>query len=110
MRERVQNRVSPADPVCAKKSATGLYFSKGRRWRTGRESKCRADLIDLVARILVAMLQAIGGKVDDRDAVQISPNRTSRSFGSTSAVPVAPSCGSLPDAPLHPAQSAFMIK
>jgi hypothetical protein len=34
------------------------------------DAKARADLIDLMARILVAMFQAEGGKVDDRDAAQ----------------------------------------
>ena len=34
------------------------------------DAKARADLIDLMARILVAVFQAEGGKVDDRDAVQ----------------------------------------
>jgi hypothetical protein len=34
------------------------------------DAKARADLIDLMARILVAVFQVEGGKVDDRDAVQ----------------------------------------
>jgi hypothetical protein len=34
------------------------------------DAKARADLIDLMARILVAVFQTEGGKVDDRDAVQ----------------------------------------
>ena len=34
------------------------------------DAKARADLIDIMARILVAVFQAEGGKVDDRDAVQ----------------------------------------
>jgi hypothetical protein len=34
------------------------------------DAKARADLIDLMARILVALFQAERGKVDDRDAVQ----------------------------------------
>jgi len=34
------------------------------------DAKARADLIDLMARILVVMFQAEGGKVDDRGAVQ----------------------------------------
>jgi hypothetical protein len=34
------------------------------------DAKARADLIDLMARILVAVFQAEGGKVDDRDVVQ----------------------------------------
>ena len=33
-------------------------------------AKARADLIDLMARILVMVFQAEGGKVDDRDGVQ----------------------------------------
>jgi hypothetical protein len=33
------------------------------------DAKARADLIDLMARILVAMFRMEGGKVDDRDAV-----------------------------------------
>jgi hypothetical protein len=34
------------------------------------DAKARADLIDLMARVLVAVFQAEGGKIDDRDAVQ----------------------------------------
>ena len=34
------------------------------------DAKARADLIDLMARILVAVFQAEGGKLDDGDAVQ----------------------------------------
>ena len=34
------------------------------------DAKVRADLVDLMARILVAVFQVEGGKVDDRDAVQ----------------------------------------
>jgi hypothetical protein len=34
------------------------------------DAKARADLIDLMARILVVMFQVDGGKVDDRDPVQ----------------------------------------
>jgi hypothetical protein len=34
------------------------------------DAKARADLIDLMARILVVVFQVEGGKVDDRDAVQ----------------------------------------
>jgi hypothetical protein len=34
------------------------------------DAKARADLIDLMARILVAVFQVEGGKVDDRDPVQ----------------------------------------
>jgi hypothetical protein len=34
------------------------------------DAKARADLIDLMARILVAVFQVEGGKGDDRDAVQ----------------------------------------
>jgi hypothetical protein len=34
------------------------------------DAKARADLIDLMARILVAAFQVEGGKVDDRDPVQ----------------------------------------
>ena len=34
------------------------------------DAKARADLIDLMARILVAVLQAEGGKIDDRAPVQ----------------------------------------
>jgi hypothetical protein len=34
------------------------------------DAKARADLIDLMARILVAVFQVEGGKVDDRDAAQ----------------------------------------
>jgi hypothetical protein len=34
------------------------------------DAKARADLIDLMARILVAVFQVEKGKVDDRDAVQ----------------------------------------
>jgi hypothetical protein len=34
------------------------------------DAKARADLIDLMARILVAVFQVEGGKSDDRDAVQ----------------------------------------
>ena len=34
------------------------------------DAKARAELIDLMARILVAVFQVEGGKVDDRDAVQ----------------------------------------
>jgi len=33
-------------------------------------AKARADLIDLMARVLVTMFQAERGNVDDRDAVQ----------------------------------------
>ena len=34
------------------------------------DAKARADLIDLMARILVAVFQVEGGKVEDRDSVQ----------------------------------------
>jgi len=34
------------------------------------DAKARADLIDLMARILVAVFQVEGGKTDDRDPVQ----------------------------------------
>jgi hypothetical protein len=34
------------------------------------DTKARADLIDLMARVLVAVFQAEGGKIDDGDAVQ----------------------------------------
>ena len=34
------------------------------------DAKARADLIDLMARILVAVFQVKGGEVDDRDSVQ----------------------------------------
>src|SRR5215831_18258622 len=34
------------------------------------DAKIRADLIDLMARILVAVFQVEGGKVNDRNAVQ----------------------------------------
>jgi hypothetical protein len=34
------------------------------------DATARADLIDLMARILVAIFQVEGEKVDDRDAVQ----------------------------------------
>ena len=34
------------------------------------DAKARADLIDLMARVLVAVFQAEGGKIDDGDAVQ----------------------------------------
>src|SRR4029453_2098271 len=34
------------------------------------DAKARADLIDLMARILVAVFQVEGGKIDDTDAVQ----------------------------------------
>ena len=34
------------------------------------DAKARADLIDLMARVLVAVLQAEGGKIDDRAPVQ----------------------------------------
>jgi hypothetical protein len=34
------------------------------------DTKARADLIDLMARILVAVFQVEGGKVDDRGPVQ----------------------------------------
>jgi hypothetical protein len=34
------------------------------------DPKARADLIDLMARVLVAVFQAEGGKLDDRDAIQ----------------------------------------
>jgi hypothetical protein len=34
------------------------------------DAKARANLIDLMARILATVFQAEGGKVDDRDAVQ----------------------------------------
>ena len=34
------------------------------------DAKARADLIDLRARILVAVFQVEGGKVEDRDSVQ----------------------------------------
>ena len=34
------------------------------------DGKARAELIDLMARILVAVFQVEGGKGDDRDAVQ----------------------------------------
>jgi hypothetical protein len=34
------------------------------------DAKARADLIDLMARILVAVFQVEGGEVDDRDSVQ----------------------------------------
>ena len=34
------------------------------------DAKARADLIDLMARILVAVFQVEGGEVDDRDPVQ----------------------------------------
>ena len=34
------------------------------------DAKARADLIDLMARILVAVFQAEGGTVDARDTVQ----------------------------------------
>jgi hypothetical protein len=34
------------------------------------DATARADLTDLMARILVAVFQVEGGKVDDRDAVQ----------------------------------------
>ena len=34
------------------------------------DAKARADLIDLMARILVAVFQVEGGNVDDRDPVQ----------------------------------------
>jgi hypothetical protein len=34
------------------------------------DAKARADLIDLMARILVAVFQVEGGRGDDRDAVQ----------------------------------------
>ena len=34
------------------------------------DAKARADLIDLMARILVAVFQVEGGKDDDRDAAQ----------------------------------------
>ena len=34
------------------------------------DAAIRADLIDLMARILVAVFQVEGGKGDDRDAVQ----------------------------------------
>jgi hypothetical protein len=33
------------------------------------DAKARANLIDLMARVLVAVFQAEGGKIDDRDAV-----------------------------------------
>jgi hypothetical protein len=33
------------------------------------DAKARADLIVLMARILIAVFQAEGGKVDDRDTV-----------------------------------------
>ena len=34
------------------------------------DAKARADLIDLMARVLVAVFQAEGGIVDERDTVQ----------------------------------------
>ena len=34
------------------------------------DAKARAELIDLMARMLVVVFQAEGGKVDDRDIVQ----------------------------------------
>jgi len=34
------------------------------------DAKARAELVDLMARVLVAVFQAEGGKIDDRDAVQ----------------------------------------
>ena len=34
------------------------------------DAKARAELIDLMARMLVVVFQAEGGKVDDRDVVQ----------------------------------------
>ena len=34
------------------------------------DAKVRADLIDLMARVLVAMFQVEGGKVDDGTSVQ----------------------------------------
>ena len=34
------------------------------------DAKARADLIDLMARILVVVFQVEGGNVDDRDPVQ----------------------------------------
>jgi hypothetical protein len=34
------------------------------------DAKARAELIDLMARVLVAVFQVEGGKSDDRDAVQ----------------------------------------
>ena len=34
------------------------------------DATARADLIDLMARILVAVFQVEGGKVEDRDSVQ----------------------------------------
>jgi hypothetical protein len=33
------------------------------------DAKARAHLLDLMARVLVAVFQAEGGKIDDRDAV-----------------------------------------
>ena len=33
------------------------------------DAKARAHLIDLMARVLVAVFQAEGGKIDDRDAL-----------------------------------------
>jgi hypothetical protein len=52
------------------------------------DAKARADLIDLMARVLVAVFQAEGGKIDDGDAVQ-SQDQTGAPGSQSDRVPSA---------------------